>query len=82
MISIRRFYAAGEAHEKPVVLTFGWSHSPKAVYSVREYPKTIGGSAFGGPAMTTVRECRSIGGLFPTATRDRISPGTTNTILV
>jgi endoglucanase len=45
-----------EAHEKPVVLTVRGSHPPKVVYSVHEYPKTIGGSAFdSGPAMTTAR---------------------------
>jgi endoglucanase len=45
-----------EAHEKPVVLTVSRSHPAKVVYSVHEYPKTIGGSAFdSGPAMTTAR---------------------------
>jgi endoglucanase len=44
------------AHEKPVVLTVRRSHPPKVVYSVHEYPRTIGGSAFdSGPEMTTAR---------------------------
>ena len=45
-----------EAHDKPVVLTIGKSHPHKVVYSVHEYPKTIGGSAYdSGPEMTKAR---------------------------
>jgi hypothetical protein len=45
-----------EAQDKPVVLTVGKSHPPKVVYSVHEYPKTIGGSAYdSGPEMTKAR---------------------------
>ena len=45
-----------EAHDKPVVLTVGRFHPAKVVYSVHEYPKTIGASAYdSGPQMTTAR---------------------------
>jgi aryl-phospho-beta-D-glucosidase BglC (GH1 family) len=45
-----------EAHAMPVILTLGRLHPPKVVYSVHEYPKTIGASAYdSGPQMVTAR---------------------------
>jgi hypothetical protein len=45
-----------EAHAKPVVLTVGRAHPEQVVYSVHEYPKTIGAQAFdSGPEMVTAR---------------------------